>query len=538
MARLLAPAARIRRALLAAAALTAAAPSPVRAAQGTRCEELLARLGDRIADATCVVSTDLTTANPATTPANNSIPGLPAGAFTPLTDRTVIAPDPPFRTPITKVVPGVQLQAASPNDPQAEARFLLRVPDDWNGALVVAGASGTRSEFNGDFAWSDYVVQKGYAYASQNKRVLNLSITSLSSPTPPTPLSCRLNPASGVWVEFFDNGPEKPFTDWGPAIVEAGAIARNALVGLRQGPPRHTYAVGTSNGGYQVRRAIELAPYLFDGGVDWEGTFVTAAPANLLTDLPPAIANYLPYVASGFDPGSAAAIEHPRRRVPAGHRERDDVVLGAPLGAVLGGDAVPVAEAARSLLRHLRLRHRELRLRRAARRLRRRRRARGLRQHRTAASPAHHGRGHDGRAPPSRCTTPEPTRAWSPEPALRTKVTASSSRPRRTGSTRFRTGTTSRPTRTRSHSSSSSSPTRSGLSTSSWTGSSTVLRSRRASASRAVGRSLPRPPSPASARRCSCPEGRLGRLSCSSRRRGVAQCRVFLGGQAGRSWRP
>jgi hypothetical protein len=29
---------------------------------------------------------------------------------------------------------------------------------------VVAGASGTRSEFNGDFVWSDYVVQKGYAY--------------------------------------------------------------------------------------------------------------------------------------------------------------------------------------------------------------------------------------------------------------------------------------------------------------------------------------------------------------------------------------
>jgi hypothetical protein len=41
----------------------------------------------------------------------------------------------------------------------------------------VAGASGTRSEFNGDFAWSDYVVQKGYAYASQNKGVLNLRLS-------------------------------------------------------------------------------------------------------------------------------------------------------------------------------------------------------------------------------------------------------------------------------------------------------------------------------------------------------------------------
>jgi poly(3-hydroxybutyrate) depolymerase len=35
--------------------------------------------------------------------------------------------------------------------------------------------------------------------------------------------------------------------------------------------PRYTYAVGTSNGGYQVRRAIEEAPRVFDGGVDWEG---------------------------------------------------------------------------------------------------------------------------------------------------------------------------------------------------------------------------------------------------------------------------
>ena len=50
---------------------------------------------------------------------------------------------------------------------------------------MVAGASGTRSEFNGDFAWSDYVVQKGYAYASQNKGVLNLQ-----SSTPADPLAC------------------------------------------------------------------------------------------------------------------------------------------------------------------------------------------------------------------------------------------------------------------------------------------------------------------------------------------------------------
>jgi hypothetical protein len=46
---------------------------------------------------------------------------------------------------------------------------------------------------------------------------------------------------------------------------------------------------------------------LFDGGVDWEGTFVDANPPNLLSTLPPAILNYPDYVASKFDPNGIAA---------------------------------------------------------------------------------------------------------------------------------------------------------------------------------------------------------------------------------------
>src|SRR6266436_4625798 len=123
-----------------------------------RCSRLLAAFRDRLENATCFESTDLTTNGPATTPANNSIAGLPPFAFTPVTDRGVISPATP--TPVTKIVPGLQIQARIASDPKGEARFLLRLPNDWNGRLVVAGASGTRSEFNGDFAWSDYVVQK------------------------------------------------------------------------------------------------------------------------------------------------------------------------------------------------------------------------------------------------------------------------------------------------------------------------------------------------------------------------------------------
>jgi hypothetical protein len=73
-------------------------------------------------------------------------------------DALAIAPaDPADWTPI-RAVPGVLIKGTFKGDDQA--RFLLRLPKEWNGKLVVAGASGTRSEFNGDlvisvkFCWS------------------------------------------------------------------------------------------------------------------------------------------------------------------------------------------------------------------------------------------------------------------------------------------------------------------------------------------------------------------------------------------------
>src|SRR5215813_5847229 len=268
----------------------------------TRCDDLLARLGARIADAVCFESTDLTTNNPLTTPANNSLAGLPPFAFTPQTDRDVISPPAGFHTPITKAVPGTQLQARIADDPLGQARILIRLPDDWNGKLVVAGASGTRSEFNGDFAWSDYVIQKGYAYVSQNKGIYNLFVSTAADP-----LGCRLNPTSGIFVHFYDNDPGALFTRWNEIMLAATKIGRDAVESHYGRRAVRTYAVGTSNGGYQVRRAMETAPELFDGGVDWEGTFVDPVAPNLLSSLPPAILNFPDYVASGFDSDGTAA---------------------------------------------------------------------------------------------------------------------------------------------------------------------------------------------------------------------------------------
>jgi hypothetical protein len=255
-----------------------------------------------VIDSTCVESADLTTNNPATTPANDSLAGLPPFAFTPQTDRSVISPTPPNRTKIVMAVPGIQFQARIADDPAGEARLLIRLPDAWNGKLVVAGASGTRSEFNGDFAWSDFVLQKGYAYVSQNKGIYNLRLSDSSDP-----LACRLNPLSPVFVHFYANDPATPFTRWTDVMAQAARLGRDALAVHYGKRPDRTYAVGTSNGGYQVRRVIESAPELFDGGVDWEGTFVDPVAPNLLSGLPPAILNYPDYAKSGFDPQSTAA---------------------------------------------------------------------------------------------------------------------------------------------------------------------------------------------------------------------------------------
>jgi 3HB-oligomer hydrolase (3HBOH) len=288
---------------LALAALTLS-PAPVAAAP-SRCEQVLTHFGSRLADATCTESPDLTTANANTTPADNAIPSLPPGAFTPQADRDTISPERPDRTPINGPVPGVQINARIADDPHGQARILFRLPNEWNGRLVVVGAPGTRSEFNGDYAWSDYVIQRGYAYVAQNKGVLNARVT-----TGDDPLACRLNPTpSGreFLLHFYDNEPGQPFTRWTTFMAQAARLGREAVQAHYGRPAQYSYAVGTSNGGYQVRRALEANPELFDGGVDWEGTFVDAEMPNLLSTLPPAVLNYPNYEHSRFNADSKAA---------------------------------------------------------------------------------------------------------------------------------------------------------------------------------------------------------------------------------------
>ncbi|TMH64684.1 MAG: hypothetical protein E6H48_16255, partial [Betaproteobacteria bacterium] len=148
-------------------AALAVIPWPLAALAAPGCPALEQFLLGKAVGVLCFHSDDLRTNNPLTTPANNSITtfadgttlpgvsvlGFPAnfGSFTPVTDRGVISTGP---TLSSGPVPGIQVEGWFADDPTNQARFVLRFPDDWNGKLVVAGASGTRSEYNGDWAWS------------------------------------------------------------------------------------------------------------------------------------------------------------------------------------------------------------------------------------------------------------------------------------------------------------------------------------------------------------------------------------------------
>src|SRR2546430_8238835 len=170
-------------------------------------------------DVRCVASPDLTTRNADTTPPDNSRPGLPPNAFTPRTDAQAVSPDAPFRTPLTRAVPGIQVTGGMADDP--DARWVLRLPEAWNGKLVVGVPGGLRSEFMGDYIFSDFVVQQGYAYASTNKGTLNFFFTGPLI----DPLACRLSPPTAAtslaYVHFYLAEPKDTITEWFLRTFEA-----------------------------------------------------------------------------------------------------------------------------------------------------------------------------------------------------------------------------------------------------------------------------------------------------------------------------
>ncbi|MDF3147468.1 MULTISPECIES: tannase/feruloyl esterase family alpha/beta hydrolase [unclassified Streptomyces] len=150
-----------------------------------------------------------------------------------------------------------------------DAQFVIRLPDRWNGGLVVTGAPGTRRQYATDTAISDQVLARGYAYAATDK--------------------------GNNGADFYRDGkrPGDAVAEWNARTTQLTRAARKAVAQRYGHAPRRTYMTGISNGGYLTRWQLENHPELYDGGVDWEGALWTADGPNLLTSLPVAVARML-----------------------------------------------------------------------------------------------------------------------------------------------------------------------------------------------------------------------------------------------------
>ncbi len=182
-------------------------------------------------------------------------------------DALHIAPPRKFWTPLPKPVPGTLIEGTLPDD--HHARFLLRIPKEWNGRLVVAAASGVTDEKTYDLYFSDFLLSRGYAFGATDKGVRRAV---LDGDTVLMPLIA-----------------EASISNWAGRLEALAVLAKSELKSRRGRTPERTYAVGLSNGGYVARRAAESASGLFDGALEISGVLWRADTGNLLRELPRAL---------------------------------------------------------------------------------------------------------------------------------------------------------------------------------------------------------------------------------------------------------
>ncbi|POG47938.1 3-hexulose-6-phosphate isomerase [Streptomyces sp. ZL-24] len=275
------PRRRLRPAALAAAALTAltaapatAAPPPQDTARPAHCfrVDTLKVPGAERQQASCL--TELATA------------GTVASGHTDPADWAGLTPE-GLATP--RGVPGIQIDGYFPDSSTTntnhgwnhDSQFVIRLPDRWNGGLVVSGAPGVREQYANDRAFGDWAVANGYAFAATDKG------------------------ATGAAFHRDGEAPGDALAEGNHRVTQLTRAARQVVARRYQRPPTRTLAMGMSNGGYLVRWQLENHPELYDGGIDWEGTLWRTEGPNLLTFLPPALRHYPAYAAGGAGAGQA-----------------------------------------------------------------------------------------------------------------------------------------------------------------------------------------------------------------------------------------
>ncbi|WP_181803081.1 tannase/feruloyl esterase family alpha/beta hydrolase [Streptomyces shenzhenensis] len=180
-------------------------------------------------------------------------------------------------------VPGIQIDGYFPDTSTTDtnhgwnhdSQFVIRLPDDWNGGLVVAGTPGNREQYANDRAISDWVLSRGYAYAATDK--------------------------GNTGAAFYRDGqtPGDAIAEWNDRLTQLTRAARATVTRHYGRVPSRTLVTGMSNGGYLVRWQLENHPELYDGGVDWEGTLWRSDGPTLLNFLPTALREFPVYAAGG-----------------------------------------------------------------------------------------------------------------------------------------------------------------------------------------------------------------------------------------------
>jgi hypothetical protein len=132
-------------------------------------------------------------------------------------------------------VPGIQVDGYFPdtsttnshNGWKHDSQFVIRLPDDWNGKLVISGARGTRSQYSGDHIFSDWLV---------------------------------------AWLRLRDDGKgqqrhvvlrrrrdaRRAVAEWNHRVTQLTRATKQVVAQRYGRAPRRTYAFGISNGGYLV----------------------------------------------------------------------------------------------------------------------------------------------------------------------------------------------------------------------------------------------------------------------------------------------
>lgn len=185
---------------------------------------------------------------------------------------------PSWYTPKVKV-PGMEITGYF-----EDSYFVIRIPEKWNGRLVVVGAPGFGDARSTDSVIADYVLAKqdeqgrSYAYA-----VCDKGTTGEQIPAP----NGKIYPWSKAMTALLSD--QDNLEEWNQRLHQLTVATKDVLKRLKGQTPERTYLWGFSNGGYVTRYAIEKDADLYDGMLDWEGVLWRANDENLISSLAEAV---------------------------------------------------------------------------------------------------------------------------------------------------------------------------------------------------------------------------------------------------------